>query len=98
MHFNNLQRYEIVNGIVEVEGATNEALIDQEEDKATEGNFIVLSELYFLGLNFVALHSLCILIQRKSDKNINTEKGVPNFWLTAMKTNEVLGEEVRDLE
>ncbi len=24
----------------------------------------------------------------------NTEKGVPDFWLTAMKTNEVLAEEV----
>ncbi|KAL6335227.1 hypothetical protein AAG906_029459 [Vitis piasezkii] len=54
------KRYEIVNGVVEVEGVTNEAPMDQEEDKATE------------------------------------EKGVPNFWLTAMKTNEVLAEEISE--
>ncbi|XP_034695958.1 nucleosome assembly protein 1;4 [Vitis riparia] len=54
------KRYEIVNGVVEVEGITNEAPMDQEEDKATE------------------------------------EKGVPNFWLTAMKTNEVLAEEISE--
>lgn len=84
-----MQRYEIVNGVVEVEGVTNEAPMDQEEDKATEGTFQVQhSKLYFLGFKFIVLDSLCIL---------NTEKGVPNFWLTAMKTNEVLAEEVRDL-
>jgi len=32
-----LQRHEIVNGVVEVEGVTSEAGVDQEEDKATEG-------------------------------------------------------------
>ena len=32
-----LQRHEIVNGVVEVEGVTSEACVDQEEDKATEG-------------------------------------------------------------
>lgn len=26
--------------------------------------------------------------------NVVTEKGVPEFWLTAMKTNEVLGMQV----
>ena len=83
-----MQRYEIVNGVVEVEGVTNESPMDQEEDKATEGIFIVLSKLYFLGFMFISPYSLCMF---------NTEKGVPNFWLTAMKTNEVLAEEVRDL-
>ncbi|KAK7838867.1 nucleosome assembly protein 1 [Quercus suber] len=51
------KRHEIVNGVVEVEGVTSEAGVDQEEDKATE------------------------------------EKGVPDFWLTAMKTNEILAGE-----
>lgn len=32
-----LQRYDIVNGVVEVEGVTNEAAKEQEEDKADEG-------------------------------------------------------------
>ena len=31
-----LQRHEIVNGEVEVEGVTSEAGVDQEEDKATD--------------------------------------------------------------
>ncbi|KAF8393614.1 hypothetical protein HHK36_021858 [Tetracentron sinense] len=54
------KRSEIVKGVVEVEGVTHEAAIDQEEDKAAE------------------------------------EKGVPDFWLTAMKTNEVLAEEISE--
>ena len=32
-----LQRHEIVNDVVEVEGVTSEAGVDQEEDKATDG-------------------------------------------------------------
>ena len=31
-----LQRHEIVNDVVEVEGVTSEAGVDQEEDKATD--------------------------------------------------------------
>ncbi|KAJ0030996.1 hypothetical protein Pint_13409 [Pistacia integerrima] len=54
------KRFDIVNGAVEAEGATNEAAMDQEEDKAAE------------------------------------EKGVPDFWLTAMKNNEVLAEEITE--
>lgn len=54
------KRYEIVNGVTEVEGAKNESTMDQEEDKAKE------------------------------------EKGVPDFWVTAMKTNEVLAEEISE--
>ncbi|CAM8890253.1 unnamed protein product [Rhodiola kirilowii] len=53
------KRYEIVNGVLEVEGVTKESSMN-EEDNATE------------------------------------EKGVPNFWLTAMKTNEVLAEEITE--
>ncbi|KAK7402260.1 hypothetical protein VNO78_14382 [Psophocarpus tetragonolobus] len=48
------KRYEIVNGVVEVEGVTNEANIAAEE------------------------------------------KGVPDFWLTAIKTNETLAEEITE--
>ncbi|KAH9611263.1 hypothetical protein KSS87_008936 [Heliosperma pusillum] len=55
------KRYEIVNGVVEVEGVVvNEAKPDQGEENAAE------------------------------------EKGVPNFWLTALKTNEVLSEEITE--
>ncbi|KAJ1382202.1 Nucleosome assembly protein [Sesbania bispinosa] len=53
------KRYEIVNGVVEVEGVTNEAAVE-EESGASEG------------------------------------KGVPNFWLTAMKTNEILTDEITE--
>ncbi|KAI8544618.1 hypothetical protein RHMOL_Rhmol08G0310700 [Rhododendron molle] len=54
------KRYEIVNGVVEVEGVTNEDTMNQEEDKEAG------------------------------------EKGVPSFWVTAMKTNEVLAEEISE--
>ncbi|KAG4972486.1 hypothetical protein AAZX31_13G330800 [Glycine max] len=53
------KRYEIVNGVVEVEGVTNEA-VPEEGNKPAE------------------------------------EKGVPDFWLTAMKTNETLAEEITE--
>ncbi|KAK6914743.1 Nucleosome assembly protein (NAP) [Dillenia turbinata] len=53
------KRFEIVNGVVEVEGVTREGSTDQEH-KASD------------------------------------EKGVPDFWLTAMKTNEVLAEEISE--
>ncbi|XP_041004574.1 nucleosome assembly protein 1;2-like [Juglans microcarpa x Juglans regia] len=53
------KRYEIVNGVVEAEGVTDEAATEGE-DKAAE------------------------------------EKGVPEFWLTAMKNNEVLAEEISE--
>ncbi|GFQ02281.1 nucleosome assembly protein 1 [Phtheirospermum japonicum] len=53
------KRFEIVNGVVEVEGVTDTGA-DQGEDKANEG------------------------------------KGVPDFWLTAMKTNEILTEEISE--
>ncbi|CAL0330300.1 unnamed protein product [Lupinus luteus] len=51
------KRYEIVNGVTEVEGAGNETKADTQEDE---------------------------------------EKGVPGFWLTAMKNNEVLAEEISE--
>ncbi|KAL2555242.1 Nucleosome assembly protein 1-2 [Forsythia ovata] len=55
------KRYEIVNGIIEVEGGTT----DGEPTKQDEG------------------------------KDAG-EKGVPDFWLTAMKNNEVLAEEISE--
>ncbi|XP_039125138.1 LOW QUALITY PROTEIN: nucleosome assembly protein 1;2-like [Dioscorea cayenensis subsp. rotundata] len=55
------KRYEIVNGVVEVETVKGEGTEEAPaEEKETE------------------------------------EKGVPDFWLTAMKTNEVLGEEIQE--
>ncbi|XP_021910964.1 nucleosome assembly protein 1;3-like, partial [Carica papaya] len=54
------KRYDIVNGVVEVEGTPNESEMDQGEDAATE------------------------------------EKGVPDFWLIAMKNNEVLSDEITE--
>ncbi|XP_009785383.1 nucleosome assembly protein 1-2 isoform X1 [Nicotiana tabacum] len=55
------KRFEIVNGVVEVDGATTEAAAaDKQEDKDA------------------------------------VEKGVPDFWLTAMKNNEVLAEEITE--
>ncbi|KAF6157182.1 hypothetical protein GIB67_041643 [Kingdonia uniflora] len=53
------KRYDIVTGVVEVEGVTKETAMDRDEN-ATE------------------------------------EKGVPDFWLTAMKTNDVLADEITE--
>ncbi|KAL9350993.1 hypothetical protein Peur_058248 [Populus x canadensis] len=53
------KRFEIVNGLKEVEGATPTELAGIKEDQATE------------------------------------EKGVPEFWLAAMKTHEVLAAEIK---
>ncbi|CAL5045980.1 unnamed protein product [Urochloa decumbens] len=55
------KRYEIVNGVVEVDGISDEPT----SENAAEG--------------------------KESDA-----KGVPDFWLTAMKTNEVLSEEIQE--
>ncbi|KAI3775116.1 hypothetical protein L1987_49684 [Smallanthus sonchifolius] len=54
------KRYDIVNGVVEVDGLKDEA--------ATE----------------------------KADGDTKEDKGVPDFWLTAMKTNEILAEEISE--
>jgi nucleosome assembly protein 1-like 1 len=54
------KRYDIVNGVTEVEGA--EESMEQEGDKA----------------------------------DAVAEKGVPDFWLTAMKNNDVLTEEITE--
>ncbi|XP_060213605.1 nucleosome assembly protein 1;2 isoform X1 [Lycium barbarum] len=55
------KRFEIVTGVVEVEGATTEATAENQQ----------------------------------ADKDA-VEKGVPDFWLTAMKNNEVLAEEITE--
>ncbi|KAK6284388.1 hypothetical protein POUND7_003340, partial [Theobroma cacao] len=54
------KRYEIVNGVLKVEGETNEAVIDGGGNKSAE------------------------------------EKGVPDFWLTAMKSNEMLADKISE--
>ncbi|KAK9060515.1 hypothetical protein SSX86_021219 [Deinandra increscens subsp. villosa] len=54
------KRYDIVNGVVEVDGLKDESATDQ------------------------------------SDGNSKKEKGVPDFWLTAMKTNEILVDEISE--
>ncbi|XP_073006969.1 nucleosome assembly protein 1;2-like [Typha latifolia] len=56
------KRYEIVNGVVEVEGITKEGANEAPAE----------------------------------DKDSEEKKGVPDFWLTAMKTNEVLAEEIQE--
>lgn len=44
-----LQRYEIVNGVVEAEGVADEAKTEEEEeDKAAEGTFICSTREFYL--------------------------------------------------
>ncbi|KAI3828469.1 hypothetical protein L1987_02570 [Smallanthus sonchifolius] len=54
------KRYEIVNGLTEVDGVSSDNLVDKENNESSE------------------------------------DKGVPNFWLTAMKSNEVLADEISE--
>ncbi|KAK6941361.1 Nucleosome assembly protein (NAP) [Dillenia turbinata] len=54
------KRYEVVNGVVEVEGVTTEPTMNQDDDKSAG------------------------------------ERGIPDFWLNAMKNNEVLAEEISE--
>lgn len=50
-----LQRYEIVNGVVEVEGVANEAAADKEEDKAAEGTSQKLKPIIYRQPSFLEL-------------------------------------------
>lgn len=52
-----MQRFDIVNGVVEAEGATNEAAMDQEEDKAAAGIF---SEHHHGTLSIVSIFFLAL--------------------------------------
>ncbi|KAI4377444.1 hypothetical protein MLD38_015067 [Melastoma candidum] len=54
------KRFEIVNGVVEVDGVSTETVMNSDNELPV------------------------------------AEKGVPNFWLTAMKNNEVLSEEISE--
>lgn len=83
-----LQRYEIVNGVVEVE-CVNEAPMD--EDKETENGKLSTISVSSMQIDL----NICFKI---SCQHLVPEKGVPNFWLTAMKTNEILAEEVNNNE
>lgn len=71
---------------MEAEGATGEvAKTEEGEEESAEGMFgSVLFWICFFCY-------VCIL---DIDVSSNTEKGVPNFWLTALKNNEVTAEEV----
>nr|GEX42132.1 nucleosome assembly protein 1;4-like [Tanacetum cinerariifolium] len=53
------KRYEIVNGLTEVEGVSNDNVVDKKNESVGD-------------------------------------KGVPNFWLTAMKSNDVLADEISE--
>lgn len=84
---NYMQRYEIVNGTVEAEGATAEvAKTEEGEEESAEG-------IFFGSVFVLNLFCFCVCILY-IDISSNAEKGVPNFWLTALKNNEVTAEEV----
>lgn len=80
-----IQRYEIVNGVVEVEGAPEEVKTEQGEDKAAEGVCYWLLALKFVKSYISNVMKTCF----------PAEKGVPDFWLIALKNNEITAEEVR---
>ncbi|KAF3625868.1 hypothetical protein FXO37_30641 [Capsicum annuum] len=80
------KRYEIVNGVVEVE-CVNEAPMD--EDKETENGKLSTISVSSMQIDL----NICFKI---SCQHLVPEKGVPNFWLTAMKTNEILAEEISE--
>lgn len=77
-----------MNGVGEAEGTPNEATMDQGEDKAAEGMILFILVFFCLIPSFLSLCMVVYVIM------LYTEKGVPDFWLTAMKNNEVLSEEV----
>lgn len=65
-----LQRYEIVNGVSEVEGVTNDVSKDQEDDKASEGVFFIsVQASNVLVLLFSYLHFCFVQMQRKECLN-----------------------------
>lgn len=81
-----MQRCDIVNGTTEVEVAPEDAKMDQGEDKAAEGIIPLCLPLQIV-TNLVKnslLISPCWI----------AEKGVPSFWLTALKNNDIIAEEV----
>lgn len=82
----NAQRYEIVNGITEVELASEDTKVEEGEEKTPEGKLRN------------TMSSLCFSKHvRKYHDNFTcffSEKGVPSFWLTALKNNDVTSEEV----
>ena len=76
------QRYDIVNGVVEVDGAAKEPT---GENAAEGGDSDGMKSEFALPLR--DHHSDVVLTSFSA-------KGVPDFWLTALKTNDVLTEEV----
>lgn len=77
------QRYEIVNGVVEVDGVSDEPTSENASDgKESDGMGLDISPCIVSILNTIFMFAHF------------SAKGVPDFWLTAMKTNEILAEEV----
>ncbi|TVU04389.1 hypothetical protein EJB05_50042 [Eragrostis curvula] len=66
------KRYEIINGVVEVEGITNEHADEPPAEQKPAGE------------------------EGKVTMHPADEKGVPDFWLNAMKNHEILAEEIQE--
>lgn len=79
-----------MNGVGEANGTPDDAAMDQGEDKSAEG--IIL--FYNFALTFFSFGSFLSMCMNVYAIMIYAEKGVPDFWLNAMKNNEVLSEEV----
>lgn len=98
-----------MNGVVEVEGVAD-APLEEGVDKANEGKawfhiFVPIlfpksvpgSDCAVFFLSSTALVSSCFwfpVTDLSNSRSFISVKGVPDFWLTAMKTNEILAEEV----
>lgn len=98
-----------MNGVVEVEGVAD-APLEEGVDKANEGKawFRTVAPILFpksvLGSDCAVLFlsSTALVSSRfwfpvtdlSNSRSFISVKGVPDFWLTAMKTNEILAEEV----
>jgi hypothetical protein len=99
-----MQRFEIVNGIAEVQGAAKETpadavvaaketpadaevvAMDTTADKAkAEGILTRIRNLTLFIVSILEFNSFLVTC---------VEKGVPSFWLVAMKNNIVLAHEV----
>ncbi|KAM3207416.1 hypothetical protein ACQJBY_062569 [Aegilops geniculata] len=78
------KRYDIVNGVVEVDGVAKEPT---SENAAEGGDSDGMKSKFALPLRD---HHSDVLLTSFS------AKGVPDFWLTALKTNDVLTDEIQE--
>lgn len=72
-----------MNGVAEVEGVT---------DSGNEGKAFVCLRLCYCSIIFLWFY--VHVLSNLTLENFISAKGVPDFWLTAMKTNEILAAEV----